>query len=522
MHLVNESKYNKYARWESTTVKILGIVEIFFGLALLIPLITAIIVDESIAPFITIIPVLMILGLVQFTMFRESKNFRAVNGLLLVAAAWIIAFGLGSYPYIMSGMSLIDAVFESVSGLTTTGATIMADIESWPMSILIWRSLSQWIGGISIIIIFMYFLPMFGMGRSFFLNELAGSGSSDYSMKMKNAAKSFIIVYALLSLANLVLLLICGMGAFEAVCLTFSTISTGGLMCTNDSLAGYSDLIQIITIVFMFMGGTNFYLHYRALYRKSRKVYRSNSEFKNMTQWFIGISILIYLMILFNMYRSVDLALMDHLEIFKNALFTTVSLGTSTGFSVDDYTLYPAQCVILLMIVAFIGASAGSTSGGVKFGRLRIIYGFVKNSINKTIMPNAVFNVKVDGSTVDNSAVLSAVSIFLMYIITMFIGAIVIMMYGMDLVDSFGLSILSVANGGLGFGNYGPSGTLSELSAPIKLILIALMWIGRLEILLALTYFTPAFWREVWLNHRAKKREKAIVEKLGRYNPRRR
>ncbi len=499
---------DRFARWPSTTVKVLGAVEILFAVFLIIPLVVSLYFGEDPAPFIVLMPPLLLAGTLQFLLFGESKNFRAVNGLLMVALAWLLVFILGMFPYVVAGMRPLDALFESVSGLTTTGATIMADIESWPHGILIWRSLSQWIGGIAVIIIFMYILPMFGVGRNIFANELAGSGSSDYSVRMKNAAKSFIFVYSALTAINYVLLLLCGLSFMDATCLAFTTISTGGLMCTNNSLVGFSDIVLWITIIFMFLGGVNFYLHYRALYRHVRRVYRGNSEFKNLTLWFVGISAIVFLMILL---KATDITAMeppDYYGLFTDVLFTTVSLGTTTGFYVTDYCTFPDQCIILLMIVAFIGASSGSTSGGVKFGRLRIIYEFVKNSLAKTLHPNAITVVKVDGENVEDSAVFAALSIFLMYVITLVIGAVLISMCGMHFVDAFGLSIASVANGGLGFQNYGPTSSFADLIAPIKMIMIALMWIGRLEIMIALVFFTPAFWRELWLNHRAKRREK--------------
>ncbi|MBQ8178970.1 MAG: TrkH family potassium uptake protein [Candidatus Methanomethylophilaceae archaeon] len=516
MGMLGDRGFDRFARWSGTTVKIMGAVEVIIAGFLLIPAIAAIVLGEDPTPFLVTVPPLFIAGALQFVLFRESKGFRTVNGLLMIGLAWLLVFVLGTVPYVVSGMTPVDAFFESVSGFTTTGSTIMSDIESWPVSLLLWRSLSQWLGGIAVIIIFMYILPVFSVGRGFFLNELAGSGSSDYYMKMGNAAKSFIIVYCVLTFANFLLLVLCGVDLVDALCLMLTTISTGGLMCRNDSLTSFSDIVQIITIVFMFLGGVNFYLHYRALYRHSKRVYRGNSEFKTLTLWFITISVLVYVMIVANMGSFTSLDIGEHLEVFKNSLFTTVSLGTTTGFAVDDYTQYPEQCVMLLMIVAFFGASSGSTSGGVKFGRLRIIYEFLANSLRKSLRPNEVMAVKVDGKPVDDSAVMSALSIFLMYIVTMFAGAVVLMFFGMDYVDSFGLTISAVSNVGIGFGNFGPTESYAILDPRIKMILCILMWLGRLEILVALTLFTPSFWREVWLNSRASRGARSRNRRMRR------
>ncbi len=489
-------------RWESTTLRILGMLEMVFALLLLIPAALALYLGEDPSKFLYPVVPLGALGLLQYLTFGESRNFRTVNGILLIGLVWLLMFVMSAIPYLLTGMGLIDAIFESVSGITTTGLSVMTDVESQDMSLLIWRAMTMWVGGIMVVLVFMYMLPMFGIGRSVFYNELAGSGSSDYSMRMRNAAKSFILSYGILSLINFALLILLGMDPLEALCLMCATISTGGLMCTNDSMMSYSDAVQLITILFMFLGGTNFYLHYRAIYKRDRGVYRRNSEFRTMVLWFLGISLLIYLLVATDGMTLQQMSLSEHLETFKDALFTTVSLGTTTGLYVDDFTLYPSQCTALLMIVALIGASSGSTSGGIKFSRLRIIYEFLRNGFGKIVHPNAVYDVKMDGSSVGSDTVTSALTVFLMFSITLVVGALVFMIYGMDMVDSFGLAISGVANGGMGFGNFGPTGNYDSLEDPLKIVLIVLMWVGRLEIVTALVLFTPGFWKELLIHRR--------------------
>lgn len=529
-------------KFESGTIRMMGLVEIVFALIMLIPFFIAIYYNEDTLPFSILPPILVIAGTIQYLLFAPSKNIRSVNGLLIVIIAWAFVFFIGMVPYWISGLSIVDSLFESVSGFTTTGATIMADIESHPRSLLIWRSLTQWVGGFAVIIIFMYILPILGVGRTLFSNELSGSGSNNYTVKMEKAARSFIVVYGVLSLLHLGLLLLCGVDTFNAVCMMFSTISTGGLMCTNNSLEGFSDVVQIITMVFMFMGGVNFYLHYRALYYKDSdvniikmpksydnvedvklttwqkirnvvqpikriKVYFGNSEFRFNLAWFIGIAILIYAFLYFN--AAFDgMTSSQYMGEFKNIAFTVISLGTTTGYSVNDYTQYPVFVILLLFLVAFFGASAGSTSGGIKLYRLRVVYGFLMNAVYRTLRPNNVFTVKMDRNTVSNDTVMSAVSVVLVYILTLVVAAAIIMGFGFELADSFGLSVSAVSNGGLGFGNFGPYGSMSVLPDSLKLFLAFLMWVGRLEILVALLYFTPSFWKELWINHRTKVRLK--------------
>ncbi|MFT0898289.1 TrkH family potassium uptake protein [Candidatus Methanoprimaticola sp. MG2] len=506
----------KCIRWENTTLKILGQVEMLFALVLLIPAAFALSFGEDVRPFLILTAPLFLIGFAQYMTCTESRTFRSVNGLLLVAMTWIIMFGICMVPYLLSGFKPIDALVESVSGITTTGLTVIGDLDLQPTSLLIWRSLTQWIGGITVVLIFLYFLPMVGYGRDLFHNELAGSGSSQYSQRASNAAKSFIFVYLLLSAFNFILLLVCGVSPLESMCLMLTTISTGGLTIVNSSLSTYSDAVQWITILFMFLGGTNFYLHYRAIYIREKGVYRGNSEFRIMVAWFIAISLVICLF----MYQAANVngIALDSQSIyqtFKNAIFTTVSLGTSTGFYVDDFTLWPSQCMILLMIVAMIGASTSSTSGGIKFSRIRIIYEYVKNGFRGTMHSNAVYTIKIDRKSVDDSIVRGALVVFMMYIATMIVAAVGFMAFGYNMVDSFGLSISAISNGGMGFGNFGPTGDFGSMDGGIKLFMVLLMWIGRLEVVTALILFTPGFWKDVWLNSRARHKAKHALDRYG-------
>ena len=505
------SKIGIRPRWESTTVRTLGILEVVFALLLLVPAGVALFLGEDARVFAAPVLPLLVAGGLQYMLFKESSTFRSVNGLVLIGLVWLVMFLISALPFLFSGMDLVDSLFEAVSGMTTTGLSIIPDVEAQPMSLLIWRAMSMWMGGIMIIIVFLYMLPLFGIGRNVFTNELSGSGSSNYSMKMRNAAKSFIYSYLLLSLINLVLLLVFGMDPLEAFCLMCATISTGGLMCTNDSMMSYSDAIQLITILFMFLGATNFYLHYRAIHRKERGVYRKNSEFRTMLWWFLGISVIVYLFVVTGSDTPIQ-GLEGHYEAFKNALFTTVSLGTTTGLYNDDFTLYPEQCTLLLMIVALIGGCSGSTSGGIKFSRLRIIYEFLKNNFGKVVHPNAVYDVKMDGASVDNSTVQSTLTIFLLFVVSVIVGTTLIIMIGItqptvngaeiDIIDSVGLAITSISNGGMGFGNFGPTGNFAELQDSLKIVLMIMMWVGRLEIVTALVLFTPGFWKDLMANRK--------------------
>ena len=503
---------NNLAKWHSTEIKVLGGIEMVLSLALLFPAIYASFVGEDMMVFLLPIPPLFALGLIQFLLFAPSINFRTVNGLILVALSWLVMFFYGSVPFILGGMDFIDGMFESVNGFTTTGSSVITDVFAWDESLLVWRSMTQWIGGIAVVFIFIYILPMFGMGRTFFSNELEGSGSSRFSMKLRNAAKSFIFVYVTLTIADFLLLLVCQASFRDALCLSLTTISTGGLLISNNSLMDMNISIQLVTMFFMFIGGVNFYLHFKAMISRSPKAYTENRELRCLVAWFLVIAIIIYIVHDYPLISagaiSAETAILD----FKNAIFTVISLGTTTGVYVSDFSQYSEIVLFILTVVMMVGASAGSTSGGIKFGRIRIMFRFFINTLNNVLHPNAVYTVKMDNENIDDSRVLSAVSITLLYILTMFISTTVLLSQGLPWVDSVSLAVGTVTNTGIGFGSFGPLGTFDVLSDPLKIFLMIIMWMGRLEIMLALVFFTPGFWHDVRFAYRSSRKRRHVKD----------
>ncbi len=497
---------DRYSLWKSTEMKVLGGLEMILALMLILPALYAYMCNEDAMIFLTPIVPLFIIGFVQMMLFKTSDNFRTVNGLIMVALVWIVMFIIGALPYLLAGMSVVDSFFESVSCITTTGSSTMVDVFLWPESLVVWRSFLQWIGGIAVVIIFIYILPMFGMGRTFFSNELEGSGSSRFSMKLRNAAKSFILVYFSLSLLNFILLILVQASPVDALCLALTTISTGGLLVSNSSLIELNFWIQLITMVFMFIGGVNFYLHFKAIYGRKPGVYVENKELKLLVIWFLSISFVVFMINVIPLLESIGGNLGALFDEYWNALFTVISLGTTSGFAIYDFATYPELTWFVLLFVMLIGASAGSTSGGIKFGRVRILLRFFDNSMKNILHPNAVYTVKVDTENVDDKRVLGAVSITLLYILTTFFVLIVLLATGLPWVDSLSLAIGSITNAGVGFGNFGPSGSYAELSDAIKLFLMLVMWMGRLEISLALVFFTPGFWHDVRFTFRSKRK----------------
>ncbi len=499
--------FRDFAVWSSTTVKYLGSIELLLGICLLLPTGMAAILGEDYAPFLTPVPILITMGGLQFVLFRDSESFKPVNGLLLIALAWLTLFVIGTIPYALYGLPLLDSMFESVSGFTTTGASIIPDPTAMPVSLMVWRSFTQWVGGITVILVFMYMMPMVGIGRAVLINELAGSGSTDYTLKLQKAAVSFILVYSIFTIANYLIIIALGVNPVDSLCLTFATISTGGFLNTVDSLASYSPPVKMVTALFMFLGGVNFYLHYNAIVRRQRGVYRKNSEFKFNVVWFLLAAGVFFAMMLMNTDVS-KWGDREFIDLIETSLFSVVSMGTSTGVTIGDASQFPAQCVTILLVVGFIGASSGSTSGGIKIGRLNVIYQFMKVTISRTLHPNAIRDVRVDDQIINHAAVLSAFSIMTLFMVTMLSGSVIIMMAGCNILDSINISIAMVGNLGTGFGYFGPNGSFCDLGGITKVIMMLLMWVGRLEILTALVFFAPSFWKELWTHHARKTRWK--------------
>ena len=500
---------DRFAVYRSTEVRLLGGLLAILGLMFLVPGTYALVSNENPDPFFYPAIPLITTGTVLFLLFSASDSLRTVNGLIMIAVTWFTMFFVGAIPYLMVGMTPVNALFESVNGFTTSGSTTVDSVYYWPESLMLWRAMTAWLGGIAIVIIFIYILPLFGMGRIFFNNELEGSGSSNYSMKLQTAASSFITVYVVLTVINFLLLLLLNAPFLDSLCMSLTTISTGGILISDTSLIGSTTSIQLVTMIFMFIGGTNFYLHFKAISTRSFKIYLHNKELRNLIIYFFLASIILFIFRVGDL-SSIGLHPENYFNEYWETLFTVISIGTTTGLAVYDFTQSSEIVVAILIILMMIGASAGSTSGGIKFSRIRIVMGFFRNSLLNILHPNAVYSVKVDNEDVPDSRVIGAVSTVLLYMVTVVIGIVILMSAGLEWVDSIGLAIGSVTNTGVGFGHYGPLGDYDSLGEPLKIVLMFLMWIGRLEISIALVFFTPAFWREVKYSYRSSKKYRNI------------
>ena len=467
---------------------------------------------EPLEPFLwPVLICLLLSGLIMLT-FRLPDIVRPVDGLVMIAVMWFVAIAIGSVPFMLSGMETVDAIFESTSGITTTGSTILVNFEDWSSGILLWRSMMQWIGGIAIIIIFMLIMPMIGFGgRELFGNETSGSGSVNLSIKLRDAAKQFIVIYLMLTAILIFILMLGGMSFYEGFCLALSTVSTGGFMCKGDSVISYSMFIKVVTMIFMFLGGTNFYLHFKAVYRRNSSGYARNEEFRYMVMIII-ISVILVFWIAFS---ESQMFTHEALENFVDVAFNVISASTTTGFVASNYDEWIPAAVMVLFIIMIIGGSTGSTSGGLKVGRLIITLKYAFNGLKQMLHPRAVYDVRLNKSSVESSTISASITITLLFFFTIIAGGAVLMICGLDFQSSMTTIVANLTTFGPGAGDFGAIGNYHALDWFLKLFLCLIMWLGRLEILTGLILITPGFWKEYIMSRRLM-RGKSTAKKFRR------
>ncbi len=431
--------------------------------------------------------------------FRGKNAPREIGrreGTIIVTLIWIVFTLVGVIPFWVSGTipSYTDAFFETMSGFTTTGATMMDNIESASYSMLFWRALTHWIGGIGIIVISLALLPMFGFsGMQLFGFESTGPTKDKLHPKITGTAKRLMFIYLTLTVVLTILLYFGGMNWFDAICHAFSTIATGGFS-TKQASIGYWDsaYIQYIIIIFMILSGVNFSLYYYAFNKKIDKV-RRNEELR----YYIGIMLLFAILAMlglidFNMsqtFKSVELE-------FREALFQISSIMTTTGYSTVDYMIWKPFTWIVIIMAMLIGGSAGSTTGGIKVVRIVIVLKYCYYEFKRIIHPNAVIPVMYNRTALKNDVVTRVLAFTMLYIGIAFFGSLILCISGMDIIESIGAMVSCQGCVGPGFGLTGPAGTFLQIPTFSKWFLSFVMLIGRLELFTVLLLFTPVFWRK--------------------------
>ena len=448
--------------------------------------------DENILPLLLSAVITGFAGVVLWVTVKpglQQKGIGKREGYLIVALAWIVVSLFGTLPFLISGAipSYTDAFFETMSGFTTTGASILTDIESLPRNILFWRAMTHWIGGMGILVLTVAILPFLGIGgMQLLVAEMPGITPDKLHPRITATAKRFWGIYVLFTIVEIGLLWAGEMGFFDSVCHAFATMATGGFSTKNDSITGFNPYTQYVITFFMVMAGTNFTLHYLALHRKFDKVMK-NQEFTV----YIGIIAVV------SLYISIGLILQGTAveQAVRDTLFTVVSILTTTGFVTADYLSWHSYLWMLVFALMFIGGSAGSTGGGMKVVRHLLL---VKNSwteLKRTMHPNAVIPVKFNGKSVSQQIIFNVMAFFLIYVMIFGFGALLMSLIGHDFETSIGATIATLGNIGPGIGDVGPVDNYAFFSAPAKWFLSFLMLLGRLELFTVLIIFSPAFWK---------------------------
>lgn len=419
----------------------------------------------------------------------KNTTLYSKDGFVIVALSWIVLSLFGSVPFMFSGVTknYIDALFETVSGFTTTGASIFSDVEALPKSILLWRSFTHWIGGMGVLVFIMAFLPLGGAHNMHIMK--AESPGPDVSKLVPRVRQTAMILYALyisLTLIQLVFLLFGGMSFFEAINTALATAGTGGFSTKNDSLASYSSYIQIVVTVFMFLFALNFNSYYLALKLRFKDAF--NTEIKVFT----AIVIIVTAIVAFDIrdiFGSAGLAI-------KNAAFTVVSIISSTGFSVCDFNIWPELSRTLIVLIMFIGACAGSTGGGIKVSRIVILFKGMRRELYKMIHPKQVKKITIDKRPVGNEVV-RAVNAYIVCYILIFAASMAIISFNeYDLITNFTSVTTTMNNIGPGLELVGPTSNFGHFDIFSKLVLIFDMLAGRLELFPMLILFSPRAWRK--------------------------
>ncbi len=443
--------------------------------------------DFLITTAIAAIPGLLFILLIK----KDKKGIQKREGFIIVSFVWIVYSFIGSIPFMLSGSipNLTDAFFETISGFTTTGSSVLNNIEELPKGILFWRSIIQWMGGMGIIVLSLAIMPILGIGgMQLFVAESPGPTADKFHPRIGEAAKRLWIIYLALTVAETILLMFGGMTLFDAVNHAFTTMATGGYSTKQASVAYYqSPYIHYVISIFMIIAGTNFTLAYFGLKFQFKKVFR-NEEFRYYMFFiflFTGIATVL-------LYVNGNISLEQS---FRDSLFQVSSLITTTGYATADYLLWSPFLWLLMFIVMFFGGSAGSTGGGMKIMRIAVLLKNTALEFKRLLHPHAVVPVRFNKKILKPQIVSNILSFIVLYISIFIIGTVVMSAFGLDFESAMGSVIATLGNIGPGIGDVGPAANFANIPTGGKWFLSFLMLIGRLELFTVLILLTPSFWK---------------------------
>ena len=487
----------KAFNWQQV-IRILGVLLMVEALFMAIAAIVAYIYEEN--DFIAIVEsAILTIGAGIGGVLLGGSNTKHIGtreGYLVVGLVWIVFSIFGMLPFRLSHYipNLTDAFFETMSGFTTTGATILTDIEALPHGLLFWRSMMQWLGGMGIVVLSLAILPMFGAGMQLFAAEVPGITYDKLQPKITDTARRLWELYTLLTIICAILLYLGGMDVFDAICHSLTTLASGGYSTKNASIAYWSSpAIHYIIIFFMILAGTNFSLLYGALIRRQGKRLIQDEEFRTYTYSIIGISLVISIGLLytrtFEGFSTIE-------KSFRDALFQTIATITTTGFSTSDYMAWHPILWLIILLAIPMGGTAGSTSGGIKTIRLHIMTKNILYEFKRVMHPKAILPVRVNRRLVSENTLSNTYVFLSIFLIITIASSIVLILCGISPSEAFGCSLASIANVGPALGGFGPSETYAVLPDFAKWVLSMAMLIGRLELFTILILFLPSFWRK--------------------------
>ena len=478
----------------SSIFKIIGIVLMVVGFSMLPSVIVSFIYDDS-SVYIPFLITMLASGLTGIALMllchSDTKQLRVRDGFLIVTLCWFISAVLGAIPFIVTDSitGFADAFFESCSGFSTTGASILSDIESLPRGILFWRSFTHWIGGMGILIFAIAMMPSLGIsGQNIAVSEAPGPSLDKVTPKMSDTAKTLYTIYLLFTILETILLMLGGMSLYDALIHTFGTVGTGGFSSYSDSIGHFdSTYIRMVITAFMVLCGMNFNLFFLT-FKQGFKVLLKDSELKLYMLIFFAAALFIFAALIINgQYESAGLALTD-------SLFQVATILTTTGYATADYETWPMICQMIILLLMFVGGCSSSTGGGIKVVRILVVFKLIRRGISMRLHPNVIETVKLNGKTMPSDTVSAIANHMFLYMFMIFAGAFIISFENADIITCFSSVITCLGNIGPGFGAVGPSENFGAMSVLSKYLLSVYMLAGRLELYTLFILLTPRFW----------------------------
>lgn len=463
----------------------------FEAIFLTVPLLTAVIYREKSGfAFLIAIGICLLLGLLLTFRKPQNKTIYAKEGLVIVALSWIVLSFFGSLPFMISGTipSFVDAIFETVSGFTTTGATILTDVEILPKCIIMWRSFTHWVGGMGVLVFMMVFLPLSGaQNMNLMRAESPGPSVGKLVPRVKTTALLLYAIYFAMTVILFIFLVAGGNPVFDSVNIAFSTAGTGGFGFKNDSLASYSDYTQIVVTIFMILFGINFNAYFFIITGKVKELFKM-TEVK-IYFLVIATAIFIFMMNIGDMFATTG-------EALKHSAFTVATIMSTTGFMSTDFNLWPELSRTVIVFLTLMGACAGSTAGGIKISRFIILFKSLGKEIRLLIHPNHVRKIEMDGNKVDHNVIRGTNTFIVSYLALFVVSVIIIAFENYDLVTNFTAVATAMSNVGPGLNMVGPASNFAFFSDISKLTITFDMLAGRLEIFPMLVLFSPHTWKK--------------------------